>query len=250
MRVQFIGVGEAFDETLFNNSQLLEWSGCRLLIDCGYAVPLSLWKLRPDPDLVDAVYISHRHADHYFGLPSYIVRLAEDGRKRDLEVLCSQGMKDTILEMIEYGYMALMPKLGFQTVFREVPAGEPVEYRGAILEFAASAHPVRNLAIAVTVNGKKYAYSGDGNFTPHTRELYRNCSFLVHEAYEFEVEKFGHACIKNLVKMAEDADVKVLALTHLERDLRRKRLPEIREYVSSSRVRVIVPEVGDIYEVE
>lgn len=250
MKVQFIGVGEAFDETLPNNSQLLTWPGCRLLIDCGYAVPHSVWKLHPDPDVIDTVYLSHAHADHYFGLPSYIVRLAEDGRRRDLEVLCPQGMKETVVQMIEYAYQGLIPKLPFSTQFREVEAGKPLAYRGATLEFAPSSHPVKNFAIAVTVQGCKYAYSGDGNFTPHTRRLYTDCSMLVHEAYEFEMEKYGHACIKNLVRMAEEERVRVLALTHLQRTLRKERLQEIREYVAGSRVKVLIPSVGDILEVE
>ena len=250
MKVQFIGVGEAFDETLPNNSQLLTWPDCRMLIDCGYAVPFSLWKLQPDPDLVDTVYLSHPHADHYFGLPSYIVRLAEDGRRRDLEVLCPAGVKDTVIQMIECAYQGLIPKLSFTTRFREVEAGVPLEYRGATLEFARSSHPVKNFAIAVTVQGRKYAYSGDGNFTPQTRRLYAQSSLLVHEAYEFETEKFGHACVTNLLRMAEEQEVKVLALTHIQRGLRRNRLQEIRDYVAGSRVNVLIPSVGDILEVE
>jgi ribonuclease BN (tRNA processing enzyme) len=250
MRVQFIGVGEAFDETLPNNSQLLEWPGFHLLIDCGYSAPHSLWKLHPDPDLIDAVYLSHRHADHYFGLPSYLVRLAEDGRKRPIDVFCPEGMKETVVEMIEYAYLGIMPKLGFQTEFYEVVAGEPMTLAGATLEFAPSAHPVKNFVIAVTLNGKKYAYSGDGNFTQHARQLYRNCNVLVHEAYDFKVERHGHACIVNILRMAEEEKVKVLALTHLNRHLRRTQLLEILDHASSSAVKVIIPGVGDILEVE
>src|SRR3972149_771845 len=111
MRVQFVGVGEAFDESLPNNSQILQWEGCRLLIDCGYAVPHMLWRLQPDPDYLDAIYLSHRHADHYFGLPSYLVRLAEDGRQREILILCPQGMSTTVQEMIEYAYQGVLPKL-------------------------------------------------------------------------------------------------------------------------------------------
>ena len=250
MRVQFIGVGEAFDELLPNNSQLLQWPGCKLLIDCGYAVPPSLWRLNPDPDLVDCVYLSHRHADHYFGLPSYVVRLAEDGRKRNLEVLCPEGMKDVILQMIEYAYQALLPKLPFALEIREVKWEEPLSYRGAVLQFAPSAHPVRNFAIAVTYEGKKYAYSGDGNFTELTRSLFTGCDLLVHEAYQVDEEMHGHACIKDLLQMSAQQKVKILALTHLQRDVRRKRMEEIRALIAKSPVRVIIPEVGDIMDVD
>jgi ribonuclease BN (tRNA processing enzyme) len=114
VKVQFVGVGEAFDETLSNNSQILEWDNTRLLIDCGYSVPHALWKMHPEPEYLDAIYISHRHADHYFGLPSYLVRLAEDGRKRDIEIICSQELKTVILEMIDYAYLGVLSHLVFR----------------------------------------------------------------------------------------------------------------------------------------
>ena len=80
-----------------------------MLIDCGYAVPHSIWRLHPEPDYIDAIFISHRHADHYFGLPSYLTRLAEDGRKREIEIVCAQGMQQVILQMIDYGYEGILP---------------------------------------------------------------------------------------------------------------------------------------------
>ena len=249
MRVQFIGVGEAFDETLPNNSQLLEWQDCRLLIDCGYAVPHSLWKLHPEPEFLDAIYLSHRHADHYFGLPSYIVRLAEDGRSRPLNVFCPQGMKEVILEMIECAYQGIMSHLTFSVVIREVNAGEPVEYHKAYLDFAPSSHPVKNYAVCVSAEGRKYAYSGDGNFNEHTQKLYTGCSLLVHEAYSLDEEVRGHAKIIDLLPMAQKQKVQALALTHLQRDIRKKRRKEIENLIKNSGLKVFIPEVGEIYEV-
>src|SRR5262245_1893527 len=122
MKVQFIGVGEAFDETLPNNSQLLKWENTHLLIDCGYGVPHSLWKLHPEHDLVDAIYISHRHADHYFGLPSYLLRLDEDGRTKPVEILCPEGLKKVILEMIDYAYQGVVSHFEFELIIHEVSA--------------------------------------------------------------------------------------------------------------------------------
>lgn len=250
MRVEFIGVGEAFDETLPNNSQLLEWGETRLLIDCGYAVPHSLWKLHPDPDHVTAVYISHRHADHYFGLPSFLVRLAEDGRNHGIDVLCPEGMKQIILDMIDYAYMGIMAKLEYPIEIREVVAGRVLEYGGAWLEFAPSSHPVKNYAIAVQADGEKYAYSGDGNFNDRTRKLYSGCSLVVHEAYSIDEEVHGHAKIVELLEMARQEGIRRLALTHLQRRIRKERKQEILDLIARSGIRAFIPEVGDIYEVK
>ena len=249
MRVQFVGVGEAFDESLPNNSQILEWGQCRLLIDCGYAVPQALWRLQPDPDYLDAIYLSHRHADHYFGLPSYLVRLAEDGRKRDISVLCPEGMASVVVEMIDYAYQGILPKLGFSVVFQEVSPERPLDFCGAKLEFAVSSHPVKNFAIAVLSEGRKYAYSGDGNFNEHTRELYSQTSLLVHEAYGLAEKKHGHASIADVLKMAKEQDVRKLALTHIQREIRKSRRRDIEQLIRDSDLEVIIPEPGEICEI-
>lgn len=249
VRVQFVGVGEAFDETLPNNSQILEWENTHLLIDCGYAVPHSLWKLHPEPDFLDAIYISHRHADHYFGLPSYLVRLAEDGRKREIEIICSQGMKSVILEMIDCAYQGVVSHLGFSLTFHEVSHEKPFSYRNALMGFAPSSHPVKNYAIAVTLGERKYAYSGDGNFNEHTSRLYRDCSLLVHESYSIDEEVKGHAKVIDLLKMSKEWNVERLALTHIQRSLRRERMNEIENRIQNSGISAFVPQVGEIHEI-
>jgi ribonuclease Z len=249
MRVQFIGVGEAFDETLPNNSQILEWNNFRMLIDCGYAVPHSIWKLQPDPNYLDAIYISHRHADHYFGLPSYLTRLAEDGRKRAIEIVCAEGMQTVIFQMIDFGYQGIIPKLGFDLIFREVSWKEAFDFHDAKLEFAPSSHPVLNYSVAVTVGGKRYAYSGDGNFNANTRVLYRGCDLLVHEAYYFDTESKSHGQIREVIPMAREEGVKRLCLTHLQRDVRRNKSSEIRKLIAESGLEVLIPEVGQILEI-
>lgn len=249
MQVEFIGVGEAFDETLPNNSQLLEWNDFRLLIDCGYAVPHALWKNHPEPDFLDAVYISHPHADHYFGLPSYMVRLAEDGRKEELLILCAVGVRSTIMEMIECAYRGLLAKIPLKIRVEEVTQGQPLLLKGATLEFAPSSHSVRNFAISVSLNGAKYAYSGDGNFTESTSRLYRDCSLLVHEAYCLGDPFHGHASIQEVIRMAEDANVRKLALTHLERTTRKNKRSEVEEMIKKSKIEVFLPEPGEIHEI-
>ncbi|MEF9476067.1 MAG: hypothetical protein L0958_05190 [Candidatus Mariimomonas ferrooxydans] len=64
MEIVFLGVGEAFDETVPNNSHVV-LSDTTILLDCGYSVPAQLWKYNANPSFLDAIYISHRHADHY-----------------------------------------------------------------------------------------------------------------------------------------------------------------------------------------
>jgi ribonuclease BN (tRNA processing enzyme) len=249
MKVEFVGVGEAFDELLPNNSQIVEWQDCRLLIDCGYSIPQVLWKQHPDPDYLDAIYISHRHADHYFGLPSVLLRFAEDGRVKPLSIICQEHMKSILTEMIDYGYLGILPKLKYQIQFLEVSTGKTFSFRNASFDFAVSSHPVKNFSIAITYEQSKYAYSGDGNFNAMTRVLYNNSSLLVHEAYSLNAEAPGHAEIGRLLVMAREENVKMLALTHIQRNIRRNQMEQIQARMAESQLDVIIPAPGDVLEI-
>jgi ribonuclease Z len=155
-----------------------------------------------------------------------------------------------ILDMIDFAYLGILDKLPFRVEIREVAAGKTLQYRGAELDFAPSSHPVKNYAIAVRADGKKYAYSGDGNFNDHTRKLYSGSSLLVHEAYAIDQEIHGHARIIDILEMASQEGVKKLALTHLQRQIRREHKREILDLIARSGMQAFVPEVGEIHEVE
>ena len=111
-------------------------------------------------------------------LPSVLIRFAEDGRKTDIPIFCAEGLAQQILAMIEIGYAALLPKLRFSTNFVEVKQGEAFPFRNAKLQFAQSIHPVKNFAISVEADGRKYCYSGDGNFNDRTAALYEDADLL------------------------------------------------------------------------
>lgn len=70
MKLQFIGCGSAFTTKDFYQSNVLVTakSGKKLLIDCGSDARFALAELKVGIEEIDAVYISHLHADHIGGL--------------------------------------------------------------------------------------------------------------------------------------------------------------------------------------
>ncbi|KKQ21582.1 MAG: Beta-lactamase domain-containing protein, partial [Parcubacteria group bacterium GW2011_GWA2_37_10] len=49
MKIIFLGVGEAFDENIPNNSHLVITERTKLLLDCGMTAAPQVWKFNPDP---------------------------------------------------------------------------------------------------------------------------------------------------------------------------------------------------------
>lgn len=240
MKVVFLGVGEAFDEDNLNNSHLI-FSKTKLLLDCGFTVPFQLWKYNADQLFLDIVFISHCHADHYFGLPVLLLRMWEEKRTKKFTIICQKGKKKIIEEMIEYGYKGFREKFEFKIEFIEVEAGQTISFNELKLSFESTMHSTDNLAIKVSDDKNAICYSGDGMFTKKTESLYANSDLLIQEVYLFDEKKIGHACIVDTVEMAKRNKIKCLALTHLNRFFRKRDLEKIKEFISKEKIKIIIP---------
>jgi glyoxylase-like metal-dependent hydrolase (beta-lactamase superfamily II) len=63
-----LGTGSAFAKAFYNNNALLDFQGAKLLVDCGHTAPRALKELGIGFNEIDAVLITHIHADHIGGL--------------------------------------------------------------------------------------------------------------------------------------------------------------------------------------
>jgi len=237
MKIIFLGVGEAFDENFPNNSHLLSSEKTNLLVDCGYSVPPQLWKFNPNPDFLDAIYISHQHADHFFGLPAVLMRMWEDGRKRDFTIIGQKGLQD----FMDYAYKGFLGKFKYKINLVESKEGEVMDFQDLKLSFSKTVHSGENLAVKITDGKSIYAYSGDGSPVLGT-DFYKNLDLLISETYLYDQEKIGHSSIISAIKFAEENNAKCLALTHMNRYFRKNDLPKIRKKIFSKKVKIIIPE--------
>jgi ribonuclease BN (tRNA processing enzyme) len=57
----------------------------------------------------------------------------------------------------------------------------------------------------------------------------------------------NHACIADLIEMAKRNSVKCLALTHLQRDFRKRELKKLKEEIQNEDVNVLIPEPFEEY---
>ncbi len=249
MKVIFLGVGEAFDENNPNNSHLILSSKTSLLLDCGFVVPYQLWKYNNNQSFLNGVYITHPHADHYFGLPALLVRMYEEKRKRRFTIICQKGFKKIIKAVLEYAYKGCVSNFKFKINFIEVEPGQNIKFNDLNLSFASGQHFVKDLAIKISNGKKTLCYSGDGIVTKQTEELYNNSDLLIHEAYLYDkpyiYDKKNHAAIVDLIKMAERNNIKCLALTHINRYVRKGLT---KKKIFSKKVKVIIPKSLEEYK--
>lgn len=244
MKIIFLGVGEAFDENLPNNSQLVIADKANLLVDCGFTVPVQVWKYNKDKDLIDAIYISHQHGDHFSGLPALLLRMWEDGREKDLTIICQKEFKEKFHEFMDFVYRGFMDKFNYKINLVEAKDGEDFEFNGLNLSFEKTIHSGENLAVKISDGKNSYCYSGDGSPMENSN-FYKDSDLLILETYMYDVEKIGHSSIIGAISFAEKNNAKCLAITHINRNLRNNELSKLK--IESDKIKIIIPKPFEEY---
>ncbi len=254
MKIKFIGVGEAFDEDLSNTSIWVRATDGRnessILMDCGFTVPPSFWKTRQGPDDLDAIWISHFHGDHFFGLPALLARFWEMKRRKPLLILGQREIDKIVVQTLRLAYSSLLDRFAYDIRFQTVEPGEVVEVAGFTWRSAVNGHPQRDLAVRMERGGKSLFYSGDGLPTDETLSLARGADLVIHEAYRLDADTPGHGNIMNCIDFARAAKARALALVHIERNERRLMWEDILRVSKEIKdFKVLAPEPGDEVEI-
>lgn len=244
MKIQFVGVGEAFEPDLGNTSYLLR-SESTLLIDCGYAVPRNLFTIEGNPNAIDAAYFTHFHADHTFGVPALINRWNEDGRNKPLTIIGQQGIREYINQVIDLGYSSCRKNLNYELNYVETT--KEYRFNELVLSFAKTDHGKSNYAIKISKGNVSLGISGDGGLTTDTRSLFQNCQYLIHEAFGYEDAVKGHTTALEVLEYARTIQqLKVLALVHIQRHEREERAVDYSKLDERVTFKVMIPNPEDI----
>lgn len=104
MRVTAIGTSGGVPTAEYGTSGVyLDAFGDRYLFDCGEGSQRRLMRYEASPN-VDAVFITHFHADHTLGLPGLIQTLEMNERERPLDVYVPDGRTERATRLIDGAY--------------------------------------------------------------------------------------------------------------------------------------------------
>jgi ribonuclease BN (tRNA processing enzyme) len=257
MRVLFVGVGEAFDETLANTSLfvagMIGEERRTVLLDCGFTAAAAFFGCTALAEAdrqtgPDAVWISHFHGDHFLGLPYLVARLHEQGRTRPLVIHGGAGVSGKVLAALDLAYPNLREKMGFDLVYQEARPGEAFAVAGFAARAAFTGHGMPCLGLRLETRFGSLYYGGDGPMTGPGQELASGCSLAVLEAYGLAAGVPGHGTVPQALEAAEAAWVGALAVVHVRREVRRERGAELRRMLADASIRAFLPEPGEVFE--
>lgn len=250
MRCVFIGVGEAFDDLRDNTSVLVESGGRSLLLDCGFTAASAFWRIAPEPETLDAVWISHFHGDHWFGLPWLVARVRQGSRTRPLAIIGQVGIADKVNALLDMAYPNLRGQLSFDLQYFEAVCGSRLSVCGYDMRFAQSEHSLDCLALRLDSGECSMYYSGDGFSDSRTRKLASGCGLFVQEAQTVHDPVRGHCTVERAVDFAEEAGARALAVVHMGRRTARECMQGVVEELSRFSGHAFAPIPGDTWEVE
>lgn len=247
-KLTFISVGSAIDMPGANTSILYDGNK-RLLIDCGYAVPLKFCSAFPDPDYLDGIYLSHQHADHSFGLPPLLAWMKAMGRTRPLRLLHGPDAEVWIHTLLDVGYPGSFSSPPcFPIEFFPLAPNASASWDETRFQVARSEHKVPNWSLRIDDNELAFAYSGDGSPSEATSALFQGTTHLVHECSWAEKIKDGHGDAADLLRRVQNWDVKNLHLVHVLMKHRENVLERVATFEGNTCV--TVPSAGQVISLD
>lgn len=193
------------------SSFLIEHDGFHCLVDCGSGVLSSLQNYIPLEKL-DAVVISHYHADHIADVGSLqYSRLIQYYLNNPSPVLPIYGHNRD-----EENYAKLSYKE--QTIGIAIYEDKPIQIGPFTVTFCRTDHPVYCLAMKFSVNDHSVVLTADTGWRDELVDFANGADLLISEANLYEKHigvAPGHLGGSEAGKLARLANVKQLVLTHL-----------------------------------
>lgn len=183
MRLTIVGCAGSFPNPESAAScYLVEHDGTTLVLDLGNGA-LGPLAAHTDVRALDAIALSHLHADHCLDLTAlYVARKYHpDGPPPAVAVHGPSGTRQRLAAA--YRSAAGEPDPELDRVYRfvdHVPG--PVRIGGITLTTARVAHPVEAYALRVEAGGRALVFSGDTGPTPALVELSRGADLALYEA--------------------------------------------------------------------
>ena len=225
MRVHFVGCGDAFGSGgRFNTCFHVSGSSANFLIDCGATSLVALKRASVDRNAIDLILVTHFHADHFGGVPFFILDAQFFAkRRRPLTIAGPAGLKESYVRAMETAFPgSSKAKQKFELSLVELAPEEVwrrqgIEVTPALVRHGQSEGPFH--AYRIAAEGRIIAYTGDTEWTDRLIEIGRDADLFIAEAYFYEKEVPLHLSYKTLVSTLPTIRPKRLVLTHMNENM-------------------------------
>ncbi len=239
--LSFMGSGNAFAPERC-------WSGFVLnqqhLFDAPPTALYSLKQMHLPLAAVRTVFISHFHADHFFGLPFLLLEYAYLTRRTgDLTIVGPPGIEERLATLTDLGYPSLLHQShGYALRYVEVRDGICGELNGLRYEAVEVEHggdELQCFGFRVSAEGRTLAYTGDTSYCDQLVRLGKGADVLVSDCtYATGRDNPEHMSYEEITDLQQrlGGDTQ-LVLTHLGTAIETNAAPRITVAADQARYR-------------
>ena len=221
--VVFIGTSDAFGAGGRRQSAVLS-RGTRgsLLIDCGSTTNTGLSELGIERDEIDAIVVSHFHADHFGGVPLFLLAARYvDARRRPLLIAGPPDVEQRVRSLAAAMGHPMERDPGFEVSFRELPPGATHEVGPAKVESFDTRHQLESHphGYRIDCGGQVVVYSGDTGWFPELPQRAAGADLFICECTQHHADLDFHLSLEELSDHRNEFDCGRHVLTHLGKEM-------------------------------
>jgi ribonuclease Z len=264
IEVTFIGTGSAMPPPGRGNTCFtVRTEGLLFLVDAGPTVFSDLQRAAIDPGQIDAIFLSHGHADHILGFPQLALLAKFAARTKPLAVYCTATVREAVCNITRLTFPEASDIVDrFEwTDLAEGPR-QLNELTGNVqltteLVFGPPYMPVLGLRLDFLKQGVSLAFSADTAPSDIFASMATGCDLMIHEASfsatlqpDVSPQMVFHSDARQAGQIAARARARRLALVHLSQmagNHRRVLTAEAAEYFKGL---ILVPEDGDVIQLD
>ncbi|MEA3507210.1 MAG: ribonuclease Z [Elusimicrobiota bacterium] len=247
IQIKFLGTGAAVATARRDNTSVLAVCGSKkILLDCPGSVVPKLAELNVDFRDINAVFISHFHPDHVYGLPSLIHSLKPGGIFPDIFV--PEKLLGRTTDMLK------IFNLGSTAKIIPVKAGDKMEKFN--LSFFKTPHTKASLGAKIETKERTLVYTSDTGPLGGGAAIFRNADALIHDCYALskfkkEIDELDktHSSALSVGRIAAASGVKKLFCVHFSGEVDFSEESIIKEVRKNYPGEVIIPRDLDSYSI-
>lgn len=225
MQLTFIGSGDAFGSGgRLNTCFHVTGDTVNFLIDCGASSLIGLKAHRVFLNGVQAIFVTHFHADHFGGIPFFMLDAQFFSKRTEpLAIVGPPGLAnwyERVMETSFPGSSLTKPKFALSLV--ELHTSEARTVAGVAVNAFQAHHGNPGgpfFAYRLEAEGRAVAYTGDTEWTDELIHAARNADLFVAEAYFYDKKVKLHLDLETLVEKLPLIQPKRLILTHMSDDM-------------------------------
>jgi ribonuclease BN (tRNA processing enzyme) len=180
LKLAFLGTGSAFSLERYNGAVVVDG---RLLLDAGAPLLPHMHRLGIDPGAIEAIFLTHFHADHVLGLPTYLLHRAFLTPNRPLALVSPPGTAERLEQLFTLAWGDEWPsyrELSGVSYLDAEPSGVVAGVRYGTVKLDHGHMEVRGYRLHL--DGKVLAYAGDTVASPPLDQLVEGADVAITEA--------------------------------------------------------------------